>query len=195
MVFLLYLGIIFMITHPIKTNRLVLSPIALSDLEAVHTLNSYPEVDRYNTLGIPTSLDETQALVLDRIASNEASPRQRYTLKIEDAENPFMGMIGINLGKANYFSAEIWYKLHPDYWNQGFASEALTALLHFGFTELKLHRIEAGVATGNIASIKVLEKCGFQREGNHRQILPIRGEWVDNYSYGILSTDKRITPM
>jgi len=52
-----------------------------------------------------------------------------------------------------------------------------------------LHRIEAGVATQNLNSIKLLEKVGMTREGMYRKILPIRGEWVDNYSYAILEED------
>jgi len=58
-------------------------------------------------------------------------------------------------------------------------------------TEMKLHKLEAGVATGNIASVKVLEKTGMIREGLRRKILPIRGKWMDNYHYGIVEDDPR----
>lgn len=61
--------------------------------------------------------------------------------------------------------------------------------MKYGFEELHLHRIEAGVATENIASIKVLEKIGMQREGLRRKVLPIRGKWVDNFHYAILKED------
>ncbi|MDR1201453.1 MAG: GNAT family N-acetyltransferase [Tannerellaceae bacterium] len=50
---------------------------------------------------------------------------------------------------------------------------------------------EAGVATENIRSIKVLEKSGMIREGLRRKILPIRGEWKDNYHYAIVENDPR----
>ena len=61
-------------------------------------------------------------------------------------------------------------------------------MLQFGFFELQLHRIEAGCAVENVASIKVLEHVGMIREGRKRQILPIRGEWIDNYFYAMLET-------
>jgi ribosomal-protein-alanine N-acetyltransferase len=61
--------------------------------------------------------------------------------------------------------------------------------LEFGFIDLKLHRIEAGCAVENIASTKTLEKVGFVREGMKRKKLPIRGEWKDNYVYGILEEE------
>ena len=97
------------------------------------------------------------------------------------------------LGKTNFKIAEVWYKIHTSYWRQGYTTEALTELLKYGFSRLELHRIEAGCATENIASIKVLEKVGMTREGRKRKVLPVRGEWVDNYFYSILETEFDIT--
>lgn len=77
----------------------------------------------------------------------------------------------------------------PEYWRQGLTTEALTQILYFGFTGLELHRIEAGCAVENIASIKVLKKAGMIKDGSKRKVLPIRGNWVDNYIYAILETD------
>lgn len=62
-------------------------------------------------------------------------------------------------------------------------------VLDFGFGVLKLHRIEAGCAVDNIASIKVLEKAGMTKEGMKRKKLPIRGKWKDNYFFAILEED------
>tara|TARA_B110000037_G_scaffold31375_1_gene37705 strand:+ start:38 stop:364 length:327 start_codon:yes stop_codon:yes gene_type:complete len=94
------------------------------------------------------------------------------------------------IGNAAYYNkGEIYYSLIPEFWNKGFATEAVQAILKYGFVTLNLHRIEAGVATQNLNSIKLLEKVGMTREGMHRKILPIRGEWVDNYSYAILEED------
>lgn len=81
--------------------------------------------------------------------------------------------------------------MHPDYWNKGFGTETLHEILNFGFEKLQLHRIEAGCAVDNIASIKVLEKVGMNREGRKRQVLPLKSGWSDNYEYAILSTDLR----
>lgn len=92
-------------------------------------------------------------------------------------------------GKVNYKSAEVWFKIHKNHWRKGYTTEALASLLAFGFNNLKLHRIEAGCAVENIASGKTLEKAGFTREGLKRKKLPIRGEWKDNYFYGILEED------
>ena len=102
-----------------------------------------------------------------------------------------MGLFGLKIGQQKYKRAEVWYKIHSDYWRKGYATEALKAIIDFGFDALKLHRIEAGCAVENIGSIKVLEKSGMLREGRLRQILPLKTGWSDNFQYSILETDKR----
>ena len=100
-----------------------------------------------------------------------------------------MGLFGLKLGNKKYKRAEVWYKIHPDYWKKGFATETLRKVVVFGFESLKLHRIQAGSAVNNIGSIKVLEKAGFSREGRGRQVLPLKSGWSDNFEYSILESD------
>lgn len=64
-------------------------------------------------------------------------------------------------------------------------------MIRTGFDKFHLHKVEAGVATENIKSVRILEKCGMTREGLRRKILPIRGEWIDNYHYAIVEDDPR----
>jgi ribosomal-protein-alanine N-acetyltransferase len=176
----------------LQTNRLQIRELALSDCRKIHELHSLPETDKFNTLGIPDTVETTESLLSEWIGQQNVNPRVTYIFYIELSEtNKFIGLCAITLGKLNYKIAEVWYKIHPDCWGQGYATEALNTLIQFGFNELGLHRIEAGCAIENIASIKVLEKVGMSKEGIKRKILPIRGEWVDNYFYSILETDLR----
>ena len=173
-----------------KTDCLKIRELSLADLEVIHQLHSLPEIDEYNTLGIPATIQTTELLLNEWIEKQSPIPRTSYIFCIELLEtNEFIGLIALNLGKLNYKIAEAWYKIHPAYWGKGYATEALAELLKFGFTTLGLHRIEAGCAVENTASIKVLEKTGMIREGSKRKILPIRGNWVDNYFYAILEED------
>jgi len=177
----------------ITTERLLLREVLLGDVSIIHELNSFPEVDEFNTMGIPESKAVTEKLVAEILESQIVEPRIRYVYVIQDnVRDKFIGLIGLAMGKPNYRSAEIWYKIHPHHWKKGSAAEAVNGILQFGFTNLKLHRIEAGCATGNVGSIKVLEKTGFKREGLARKILPIRGQWVDNYGYAILEEDFKL---
>lgn len=110
----------------LQTQRLHLRPILHQDLQAVHDLHSLPEVDEFNTLGIPKTIDETKNSIDQWILSYEEQPTRRFTFAIELKDgNQFIGLIGINLGKEKYRNAEVWFKLHPNFWNRGFATEAL----------------------------------------------------------------------
>ncbi|MGB0424777.1 MAG: GNAT family N-acetyltransferase, partial [Flavobacteriales bacterium] len=85
--------------------------------------------------------------------------------------------------------AEFHYSLLPSFWNQGIATHCVKHLINWAFVELKLHRLEAGVAINNLGSIRVLEKAGLKKEGQHRQILPLASGWSDNFTFAILSSD------
>ena len=174
----------------LKTERLNIKELTSADIDNVHKLHSLPETDEFNTLGIPENIQTTENILTEWLTLQNQEPRSSYIFSIDKTDdNNFVGLIAINLGKINYKTAEVWFKIHKDYWRKGYTTEALTRLLDFGFNELNLHRIEAGCAVENIASSKTLEKVGFTREGMKRKKLPIRGEWKDNYFYGILEED------
>ena len=174
----------------LQTNRLFIRELLLTDLESIHELHSLPETDEFNTLGIPDTIQATEKIVFEWLAEKEQDPRTSFVFCITHIDTKqFIGLIALNLGKQSYRTAEVWYKIHLDHWKKGYTTEALTNLLDFGFNELKLHRIEAGCAVENIASIKVLEKAGMTKEGMKRKKLPIRGGWKDNYFYAILEED------
>jgi RimJ/RimL family protein N-acetyltransferase len=174
----------------IKTNRLNIRELTSADLNNIHQLHSLPETDEFNTLGIPETIETTEKILEEWLRKQLEAPRTSYTFGIDkNDDNHFIGLIGLNLGKPAYRTAEVWFKIHKDFWRKNYNTEALTRLLDFAFNSLKLHRIEAGCAVENIASFKTLEKVGMIREGMKRKKLPIRGEWKNNYFYGILEED------
>lgn len=172
----------------LKSKRLDLKPIEITDLLAIHQLLSLQETDEFNTLGIPESINQTKAIVETWVLENQKINNQSFTFSII-FQLQLIGLIALNLGKEKYNNAEVWYKLHIDFWNKGFATEALKTVINFGFHDLKLHRIEAGCAVNNIGSIRVLEKVGMNLEGRKRQHLPLQTGWSDNFGYAILSSD------
>ncbi len=174
----------------LQTKRLKLVELTLTDLETIHKLHSLPETDEYNTLGLPATIHTTDVLLQEWLNQQQLTPRLSYIFCIKQIDtDQFIGLMALILGKPNFKIAEVWYKILPGYWRQGFTTEALRQLLYFGFTDLRLHRIEAGCAVENIASVKVLQKVGMTKEGCKRKVLPIRGNWVDSYLYAILDTD------
>ncbi|NOQ71307.1 MAG: GNAT family N-acetyltransferase [Crocinitomix sp.] len=172
----------------LETERLTLRLANSNDLAHIHHLHSFPEVDQYNTLGIPKDLKETETIMLPLFDANIA--REKYTFIIQDkTTQSFIGMAGVFPGKPKYKSAEIWYKILPQTWGKGYATETSKELIRFCFDTLEVHRVEAGCAVGNVASIRVLEKSGMQREARRRQLLPLAAGWSDNFEYAILDVD------
>ncbi len=168
----------------LTSKRLILKPISSSDIGDIHLLHSLPEVNRFNTLGMPENLQKTEEVVEKWLMGND------LIFKIElKSEGNFIGIIALHIGNPKFERGEAWYKLHPNFWNNGYATEALNRIIHFGFDQLKLHRIEAGCAVENLGSIKVLEKAGMKKEGRKRQSLPLKSGWSDSFEYAIIVTD------
>ncbi len=174
------------------TERLKLRLLQESDIEEVHKLLSIPEVDQYNTLGIPKNIEATRKIEQALFDNHKKEEIDYYTFAVllKDS-NEFIGKAAFIVAPKKYQSGEVWYKYNPKYWGKGYATEVANCLLDFGFNTLNLHRIEAGCAVDNIGSIKVLEKIGMTREGRKRQLLPLKTGWSDNYEYAILDTDPR----
>jgi len=175
----------------LETDRMQLEEITRKDIELIHELHSIPEVDEFNTLGIPRTIQDTIKITEPLLNSKRAYPRGRYEWKIMlKGSSQFIGLAGLTLSNDKFRIGEIYYKLHPEHWGNGYATEVAKCLIRSGFDNFGLHKIEAGVAVGNDRSVRVLEKCGMTREGLRRKILPIRGEWVDNWHYAIVETDR-----
>ena len=172
---------------PIETQRLTIRPFLETDLDDLYNLLSNPEVMKY----YPSTLDKKEAKEwMERNWKREQDFGHSLRAIIRKKDSVFVGQCGlVTQDIEGKDMVEVGYMIRNDLWRQGYATEALRKILDFSFTELELHRIEADCATGNTGSIKVLEKVGMTREGLCRKILPIRGEWVDNYMYAILDTD------
>jgi len=174
----------------LESERLVMTEITNNDLNDIHTLHSTPEVDEFNTLGMPKDIQETSNFISATIKDQQTTDRKHicWTIKTK-SDNNFIGIAGLVFSANRFRMAEIYFKLSPAFWGKGFATELAIRIFQFAFRDLGLHRIEAGVETENVRSIKVLEKLGMIREGIRRKILPIRGEWKDNYHYAILEEE------
>ena len=88
-------------------------------------------------------------------------------------------------------SAYLGYDGVPAFGGRGYMTEGLLLVLRRGFRSLRLHRIEANVQPGNDRSRRLLERCGFTREGYSRRYLRIGGRWRDHERWALLSEDFR----
>ncbi|WP_409366949.1 GNAT family N-acetyltransferase [Lysinibacillus sp. 38-6] len=116
------------------------------------------------------------------------SSKREYTFGIyELGTNNLIGHISLYaIKRLPYSSAFVGYAMDEIYVGKGIVTEAVELVVQFAFEQIGLHRVEAYVSTENSASIRVLEKSGFQQEGLLRQLLYINGQWVDHYMYARL---------
>jgi len=122
----------------------------------------------------------------DEIARDESFP----FLIFEEGPNILLGGItigGIRRGVAQ--SATLGYWMGAPHAGKGHMTRAVAVAVAFGFSTLRLHRIEAACIPANVASATLLERNGFQREGFARSYLCINGEWRDHYLFGLLESD------
>jgi ribosomal-protein-alanine N-acetyltransferase len=99
---------------------------------------------------------------------------------------------GLTLSNIRHGCAQagsLGYWMGAPYSHRGFMTAAVSALIPFAFGTLRLHRIEAACIPTNAASIRLLEKTGFRREGFARQYLCIDGVWQDHLLYARLRDD------
>ncbi len=169
----------------INARRVSLRWVSEEDVDALYRIFSNTEVMRY--WSTPPLADRNAAVEL--LHEIHDGFRLQTSLKWGIARRTDDALIGtttlFNLDLDNH-RAEIGYGLDRVHWGKGYMQEALQALLVYAFEELGLHRIEADVDPRNSASIKTVERLGFQREGYLRERWQVNGEIQDTIFFGLL---------
>ena len=173
------------------TERLHLREFELRDWTAVFAYQSDPRYLRYYPWAERREAD-VQQFVQMLLDYQQAHPRYKYQFAVVLAKSgQLIGNCGVRKESAEARIGDMGYEIDPAYWGQGYATEAATAVLRFGFAQLKLHRIWANVIAENEASQRVLEKIGMQCEGKLRENQWMKDRWWDTLLYGILEQEWR----
>jgi ribosomal-protein-alanine N-acetyltransferase len=140
----------------------------------------------YNMLPL---INETEAQKIIQHFSNkfESNTGIRWGIALKGQQN-IIGTCGFN-NFTKHHRANLGYDLQSAFWNNGLITEALSALLNFGFNTLELNRIEAEVMQGNLASNKVLTKLNFTNEGILKQWMFWNGKHYDMTMFALLKSE------
>lgn len=173
----------------IETTRLSFREFTLGDYDAVHAYASDPEVTRYTAFG-PNTPEQTREF-LQRVSGVSAlQERANYTFALIHKEtNQLIGSCGLDRTDTNGPQYSCGYVLRKDWWRQGLVSEATAALVKFGFSELRAHRLWAHVFLGNTGSERLLQNLGFRYEGCALKAFFIRDTWHDLQTFGMLRSE------
>ena len=181
------------VVEPLETERLVLRPFVLDDLDAVFAMQSDPEVARWLYWG-PRTHDEVRAALEQKIAATsiDAEGDPLFLAAVRRDTRELIGDFVLHRTSDQHRTGEIGFIVHPDHHGQGFATEAGDVLLRLAFERLELHRVIGRTEARNLGSARVMEKLGMRREAHLLENEWVKGEWQSELVFAILDREWRV---
>jgi len=171
----------------IRTPHLELVQITEAHANDLFKLFGDSQVVRFYNL-LPLECENDSYRLIDHFRKRfESKAAIRWGIRQNECSE-IIGTVGFNNFTRKH-RANIGYDLQQDYWNQGIITEALHAIISFGFHALDINRIEAEVMEGNEGSIQVLSKIGFTKEGTLRQWMYWNDRHYDMLMFSLLRSD------
>lgn len=165
----------------LSTERLFLRHIVAGDVLNVYEYACDPEVARYLTWPPHKSIEETREFVVNHMSKD-------VTVFAIVLDEKVIGSFDLRLNPAHN-KASFGYALNRNYWGQGIMTEVLACVMDYAFNVLQVQRMESTHYAGNETSGRVMEKCGFVKEGFSPKELYIKGKYVDIFHFGITRAD------
>lgn len=177
------------ITEIIETGRLILR--ILNEADAGNRLNFYNVNKKFLGQSMPVYAEDFFTLEYQ-------TKRIRYEKELRDLgkefryfifkEKKIIGNVSVsNIIRGNFQNGFLGYSVDENETGKGFATEAVSSVIKIAFKDLKLHRLEANVMPANTASIKVLQKLNFIKEGYSEKYLEINNVWEDHIRFALLN--------
>ena len=174
----------------IKTERLQLRQLEVRDADAVLAYHSLPEVAQFQYWQ-PRTRSEMAAKVKEWAKNTSIIKEGDALTLVVELENgtALIGDVYLNLKSAHARQGEIGYSFNPAYTGRGFATEAVAALVDWGFRKLRLHRIMARCDVRNEPSWRLLERLNFRCEAHFKEHAIFKNAWDEEYYYAILDRE------
>ena len=173
---------------PLATERLRLRPHNADDAEWLHELYSRPDVARY-LLDEPWTAEVTHDKLTERLAKTDIDGETGALALVIEHDGVPIGDVALWLTDHEHRQGEIGWVLDPAHGGQGFASEAVRAVLALGFDHYRLHRITAQMDARNSASAALARRVGLRLEAHHVQDWFSKGEWTDTLIFARLASE------
>lgn len=172
----------------LNTNRLILKGYRPADIQYVFSNYSKPEV--MNILGHVN--EQAYLKEKDKVDRGYAAYNRDFVMffLVEKSSGRIMGRCALHNWNSEYRRSEIGYHMdHEEFKRKGFMSEAVEAIMRYGFEELNLNRIDATVSPSNTASLAVMKKFNFTREGLLRQNYWTGDRFDDSIMFSLLRSE------
>lgn len=171
----------------IETDKLLIRTLEMKDKNKFFQYRSMPEVYQYQALR-PKDIDEIEEFISKNVSICPNTRNTWLQLAVCLKEGKLIGDIGIHFIDDDY-QIEIGYTLSPEYQGNGYAVEAVKAVINYTFSVFRKHRITASVDPDNLKSIKLLQKIGFRKEAHFIKSYRLGNQWYDDCVYAILAEE------
>ncbi|MEK3856177.1 GNAT family N-acetyltransferase [Cytobacillus sp. FSL H8-0458] len=173
----------------LETKRLLLREITKDDADSIFSCFSNEDVTRYYGQEPLNNIKQAEDFIEFFANSYKEKRGVRWGIELKGYKG-IIGTMGFNAWSPKNKRAEIGYEIHPEHWRKGYTFEALSKVIQYGFSEFGLTRIGAVVFMENEASIKLLTRAGFEKEGILRDYMYQNGEAYDTYVYSIIKDNR-----
>jgi [ribosomal protein S5]-alanine N-acetyltransferase len=173
----------------LSTDRLILRPFRLSDCKEVQRIAGDERIAK-TTLSVPHPYPDGAAEEWIATHPKSYAHGEAVTFAIElKTSNALIGCISIAGISKTHKRGEVGYWIGTEFWNQGYCTEALRALIEFGFKELSLNKLTSRHMSKNPQSGKVMLKAGMKQEGVLRDDCFRYEQFEDSVVYGLVARD------
>lgn len=182
--------IIYAGTPTLETDRLVLRKIELTDAQSVfdHWLSDDRVMDNL-IKGAHKSVSETIERVTEIVSKYDTQEFCYWGIELK-ASGELIGAIDLFNFDNMTENCDVGYSIGYKWWNKGYGTEALRAVIKFGFRHMKIHKISAAHNTDNPASGKIMRKVGMKQEGTIKHMIRnAKNNYKDCVVYGLLQED------
>lgn len=178
----------------LQTSRLLLRRVLPADAPEILFFRSDDRIMQYLDRDKLQTEAEAREFITRYDQAIQDNAGINWGICLQEQPEKLIGTMGLwRFIKANH-RAEIGYTVHPHYWNLGIASEALQAVLTYGFQVLNLHSVEANINPENLASRRLLEKHGFVQEAYFHEDYYFNGQFLDSVIFSCLNPATRQRP-
>lgn len=173
-------------TKVIETARLLLRPFTLEDNPAMRrNWISNPAIQKMYSEPVYTTEEEVAELLSKWISRYADASFYRWAVCLRSTGECIGQLAYFLVDDTNHFG-EIEYCIGEAFQNKGYMTEAVTAILNYGFNEMGLNKVQVCHKSNNMPSKRVIEKSGFTYEGTLREFFYMDGEYVDRLYYSML---------
>lgn len=172
----------------IETKRLFLRELGKHDMLGLFEIYSDEKTMQYTDTETITNIEEiaSELEFVNKLTENGKGIRLGIFRK---SDKILVGTIGYHKWNKAIRKAEIGFEIGSSFWRKGYMNEVIETILNYGFTSMKLNRIEALIIVDNFKSINLLEKYGFTKEGILRENTIRRNVYSNEYIYSLLKSD------